>query len=137
MIRAAIDAKQCNMPMILAVTVLTSLAENELKSIGIKDPLERHVVTLAKLARDNGADGIVASSHEIIRLRAELGKECVLVVPGIRPNWAATNDQKRTMTPAEAVAAGADFLVIGRPITQAKVPAKAATRIAAEIEAIN
>ena len=137
MIRAATDAKQGKMPIILAVTVLTSLAENELRSIGITDPLEQQVITLAKLARHNGADGIVASSHEVTRLRAELGKECVLVVPGIRPNWASTNDQKRTMTPAEAVAAGADFLVIGRPITQAKAPAKAATKIVAEIEAIS
>ncbi len=133
MIRAAANAKQGKMPMILAVTVLTSLGEHELESIGIHDSLEQQVINLAKLARVNGADGIVASSHEIPRLRAELGKECSLVVPGIRPSWAATNDQKRTMTPAQAVTAGADFLVIGRPITQAKVPAEAAIRIAEEI----
>ncbi len=134
MIRAAAEARISDKPIILAVTVLTSLGEDDLRAVGQSGPVADQVLRLAKMARENGADGIVASPQEVARLRSALGAECALVVPGIRPAWAATGDQKRIMTPADAVAAGADYLVIGRPITQADNPADAAARIAAEIE---
>ena len=88
---------------------------------------------LAGLARDCGADGAVCSAREIADIREVCGPQFTLVVPGIRPAWAATDDQKRVMEPAEALGAGADYLVIGRPITRADDPAAAAQRIAAEI----
>lgn len=134
MVKAAAEARNGKLPKILAVTVLTSLSAEDLAAVGQAGPVADQVLRLAKMARESGADGIVASPHEVARLRAELGPDCTLVVPGIRPAWAATGDQKRIMTPADAVAAGADYLVIGRPITQADDPAAAAARIAAEIE---
>ncbi len=88
---------------------------------------------LGRLAFGSGADGLVASPLEVAGLRAALGPDCVLVVPGVRPGWAGADDQKRVMTPGEAVASGADYLVIGRPITRADDPAGAAKRIAEEI----
>lgn len=136
MIRAAADAREGeNRPLIMAVTVLTSLGEADLDAVGQKGPVADQVARLGSLARQNGADGLVASPHEVARLRDELGPDCTLVVPGVRPAWASTDDQKRVMTPGEAVAAGADYLVIGRPITQADDPADAARRIAEDIEA--
>lgn len=136
MLRAAVEAaaaKGENRPQILAVTVLTSMDDSDLDAVGQRGPAAEQVVRLATLARDCGVDGIVCSPKEIAALRAALGPDIGLVVPGIRPEWAAAGDQKRVMTPAEAVAAGADTLVIGRPITQADDPVDAARRIAAEI----
>lgn len=119
---------------LLAVTVLTSLDASDLRAIGqgADDPTHQ-VVRLARLAQDNGIDGCICSPAEIPALRAALGKDFILMVPGIRPAWAAANDQKRVMTPREAMDAGATHLVIGRPITQADDPAQAARRIAAEL----
>lgn len=137
MLRAAVDAasaKGDSRPQILAVTVLTSLDDADLEAVGQRGPAAEQVLRLATLARDCGVDGIVCSPKEIPPLRAALGPDIALVVPGIRPDWAAAGDQKRVMTPAEAVAAGADYLVVGRPITQADDPIDAARRIAAEIE---
>ncbi|WP_114392119.1 orotidine-5'-phosphate decarboxylase [Oleisolibacter albus] len=120
---------------ILAVTVLTSLGDEDLAAVGQAAPAAAQVRRLALLARDSGVDGIVCSPAEVAALRPELGPDVALMVPGIRPAWAAANDQKRVMTPRQAVEAGADHLVIGRPITGDADPAAAAARIAAELGA--
>jgi orotidine-5'-phosphate decarboxylase len=120
-------------PKLIAVTVLTSLDGSDLAAVGQPDnPLDQ-VRRLAALARDCGLDGVVCSPQEIAPLRRDLGPGFLLVTPGIRPDWAAAGDQKRIMVPAEAIRAGADYLVIGRPITGAADPADAARRIADEI----
>lgn len=120
-------------PRLLAVTVLTSLGADDLDAVGQAVPVAAQVERLARLAVGCGIDGLVCSPAEVAGLRAALGPGPVLMVPGIRPAWAAANDQKRVMTPADAIAAGADHLVIGRPITGAAVPADAARRIAEEL----
>jgi len=120
-------------PKLLAVTVLTSLDQNDLSAVGQGQNASDQVVRLAKLAKESGMDGIVCSPEEIIVLRQALGKDFILMVPGIRPEWAATNDQKRIMTPRHACEAGASYLVIGRPITMADSPAQAARRIAQDL----
>lgn len=122
-------------PRIVAVTVLTSLAEADMDAIGQRGPIADQARRLAVLAKSCGLDGVVCSPHEIAALRAECGDSFLLVVPGIRPTWAAAGDQKRVMTPAEAARLGADYLVIGRPITAADDPAAAARCIAAEVVA--
>ncbi len=122
-------------PRLVGVTVLTSLAEADMSAIGQLGPIADQARRLAALAKSCGLDGVVCSPHEITALRAECGAEFLLVVPGIRPAWAVAGDQKRIMTPAEAVRLGADYLVIGRPITAADDPAAAARRIAAEVVA--
>jgi len=122
-------------PRVLAVTVLTSLDDGDLSALGHTGAVAQQVGRLAGLAREAGADGIVCSPHEVRTLRAVGGPNFLLVVPGVRPKWAAADDQKRVMTPAEAVAAGANYLVIGRPITRATDPADAARSIAAELAA--
>jgi orotidine-5'-phosphate decarboxylase len=121
-------------PQLLGVTVLTSLSEDDLGEVGQSGPLTDQVVRLARLARSCGLDGVVCSPREIAVLRAACGPGFVLMVAGIRPPWAAAGDQKRTMTPSEALAAGADYLVIGRPVTEAPDAAAAARRIVEEIE---
>lgn len=136
MVRAAVAARgDAAAPKIVAVTVLTSLSEDDLETIGQKGPVGAQALRLGRLAREAGADALVASPHEVALLRRELGRDCLLVVPGVRPAAAAADDQKRVMTPAEAVRAGADYLVIGRPITRAGDPADAARGIADEIAA--
>ncbi|UCH74234.1 MAG: orotidine-5'-phosphate decarboxylase [Rhodospirillales bacterium] len=122
-------------PLLVAVTVLTSLDEADLVATGQAGPVAEQVVRLANLARDCGLDGAVCSPQEIGPVREACGPDFTLVVPGIRPAGAVPSDQKRTMTPAEALAAGADWLVIGRPITGNPDPAAAASRIAAELAA--
>ena len=120
-------------PLVLAVTVLTSLWSGDLAATGIESSAAAQVLRLARLAESCGLDGVVCSAREATDLRREFGQDFKLVVPGIRPDWAQTDDQKRTQTPAEAVASGADYLVIGRPITGAADPADAARRIAEEL----
>ena len=120
-------------PKLLAVTVLTSLSAEALAETGIADSPAGQVRRLASLALRAGADGIVCSPQEVAMLRAEFGPAPLLVVPGIRPEGAAQGDQARTLTPREAMAAGADWLVIGRPITAAPDPASAAAAIAADL----
>ena len=120
-------------PLLLAVTVLTSLDGEALAATGVGGALADQVRRLAALAQDAGVDGVVCSPHEAAALRAQCGPDFKLMVPGIRPHWAAADDQKRILTPAQAVAAGADYLVIGRPITAAADPAAAARRIADEL----
>jgi orotidine-5'-phosphate decarboxylase len=120
---------------LIGVTVLTSLDDVDLRRVGQSVPARDQVLRLAELAKESDLDGVVCSPQEIAPLRERLGNDFLLVTPGIRPEWAATGDQKRIMTPAEAVRAGADYLVIGRPITADQDPAGAAGRIAAEIDA--
>ena len=118
---------------VLAVTVLTSIDQPALEAVGFRGSVLEQVERLAALARAAAVDGLVCSPLEVEPLRAALGAEVTLVVPGIRPSWAEAGDQKRVMSPAEARAHGADYLVIGRPITAAADPAQAARRIAEEL----
>lgn len=122
-------------PLLLAVTVLTSLEGPDLDAIGLSGPAEAAVLRLARLALAAGADGLVCSPREVAALRAEFGPAPVLVVPGIRPEGSPADDQRRTMTPAAAVSAGADWLVIGRPITRAPDPLAACRAIATSLAA--
>lgn len=122
-------------PRLLAVTVLTSLDEADLAAQGIAGSAADQVLRLAGIAQQAGCDGVVSSPREVAALRRACGEGFDIVVPGIRPSWAAAGDQKRITTPAQAVQAGADALVIGRPITAAPDPAAAAARIREEIEA--
>jgi orotidine-5'-phosphate decarboxylase len=128
MIRAATAARANDM-VLLGVTVLTSATEETLREIGIQDKVDDQVLRLAKLGFEAGIDGVVASSREINRLRREFGDKVKIVVPGIRPSWSEPGDQRRTMTPCEALQAGADYLVIGRPITAHPNPTEAVARI--------
>jgi orotidine-5'-phosphate decarboxylase len=120
-------------PKLLGVTVLTSLDKADLAAIGVVAGPGPQAVRLAALARASGLDGVICSPLEIELLRKECGKEFVLMVPGIRPAGTAQGDQKRVMTPREAIALGANHLVIGRPITEADEPARAAQAIAREL----
>jgi orotidine-5'-phosphate decarboxylase len=116
-------------PLLLGVTVLTSLKDRELQEVGCASAVGEQVLRLAGLAVSAGLDGIVCSPHEIEIIRREFGREFLIVTPGIRPAWAAAQDQKRIMTPAEALGLGADYLVIGRPVTAAPSPMEAFRRI--------
>ena len=120
-------------PRLLAVTVLTSLDAASLRALGAGDDPSAQVLRLAGIALDAGADGLVCSPHEIVALRARFGAGPLLVVPGIRPAGAERGDQARVTTPGAALAAGADWLVVGRPITAAPDPAAAAASIASEM----
>jgi len=119
---------------VIAVTILTSMDENALKKSGINVNIEDEVIKLAALARAAGLDGVVASAKEAAAIRKKLGKDFLIVVPGIRPASAASDDQKRVATPQEAVSAGADYIVVGRPITAAADQAKAAKAILKELQ---
>jgi orotidine-5'-phosphate decarboxylase len=132
MIRAATSARANNM-LLLGVTVLTSSTEGTLREIGIQDRLDDQVLRLAKLGVEAGIDGVVASPREIKALRREFGDKIKIVVPGIRPSGAEVYDQKRTMTPRDALEAGADYLVIGRPITAHPQPTEAVATILQEL----
>jgi orotidine-5'-phosphate decarboxylase len=131
--RKAADEAGANRPLLLAVTVLTSLDASALAETGVAGGTTQHVLRLARLAMSAGADGLVCSPREVAVLRQSFGDGPALVVPGIRPEGADRGDQARVMTPAEAVAAGADWIVVGRPITGAADPSKAAGEIAASI----
>ncbi len=124
-----------NKPLILGVTLLTSINQEILeKEVGIKKRLKEQVVHLAKLAKAAGLDGVVASSWEIKEIRKTCGEDFVILTPGIRPAGKSCDDQKRVMTPREAIKLGADFLVIGRPIRNASNPVEAAKEILREME---
>jgi len=138
MMRAAAQAAEeagNERPLVLGITVLTSMDESDLQGVGVDSAVPDQVLRLATLAQYSGLDGVVCSAREVEDLREHLGKDFKLIVPGIRPKWAASDDQKRIVTPAVAVAIGADYLVIGRPITGAADPVEAADKIAAEIAA--
>lgn len=120
-------------PRLLAVTILTSSTALTLRQVGIDHSVQDMVVRLARLAKESGMDGVVASPLEIGLIREACGPDFLIVTPGVRPSFAAADDQKRIMTPAEAVSSGADYLVIGRPIAKAADPVQAAEYIAAEI----
>jgi orotidine-5'-phosphate decarboxylase len=121
---------------VLAVTILTSSTEETLRGIGIDHSVPEMVVRLAKLAKQAGIDGVVASPQEVGLIREACGPDFLIVTPGVRPVFAAADDQKRIMTPGEAVAQGADYLVIGRPISAAADPQAAAGLIVEEIMAV-
>ncbi len=122
-------------PKVVAVTVLTSLDDGILADLGIPQPAEEIVVRWAKLAKRCGLDGVVASAREAARIRAACGQGFLIVTPGIRPGWHGSDDQRRTVTPADAIRQGSDILVIGRPVTRAAEPGAAARRIVEEMAA--
>lgn len=121
-------------PKILAVTVLTSLSRDDLQRVGVRSGVESQVVRLASLAHEAGMDGVVASPHEVGPIRKACGRGFLIVTPGVRPRQAEWGDQKRVMTPGEAIRNGADYLVVGRPILDAPDPAAAARDIVADME---
>lgn len=133
MMRAAAEVRGDRRTKLLGVTVLTSLDEGDLAATGQTGPIAAQARRLALLAQTAGLDGVVCSPQEVAMLRAACGPEFLLVVPGIRPSGASVGDQKRVQTPRDAVAAGANYLVIGRPITGASDPGKAARAILGEI----
>jgi orotidine-5'-phosphate decarboxylase len=134
MLAAAAEAASVpGAPKLLAVTVLTSMDANELAGVGVTASPAEQVLRLAKLAKTAGIDGMVCSAEEVSTLRTEMGPQTMLVIPGIRPAGAATEDQRRIATPASAITRGASMLVVGRPITRATDPAAAARAILDEI----
>jgi orotidine-5'-phosphate decarboxylase len=132
MVRAATAARANNV-LLLGVTVLTSATEQTLREIGVAGNVDDQVLRLARLGVKAGIDGVVASPHEIKKLRAEFGDKIKIAVQGIRPTWAEPGDQKRFMTPREALEAGADYIGIGRPITAHPQPSEAVRKILEEI----
>ena len=136
MLRAAAQAaaESSARPLVLAVTVLTSMADEDLREIGIAGTAQDQVIRLAKLAQKAGIGGLVASPSELKALRQTLGQEMKIVTPGVRPVGSDKGDQARVATPAEAIANGADYIVVGRPITAAADPAAAAKAILEEIQ---
>ena len=135
MLKAAAEAaaQSASKPMVLAVTVLTSLSDADLAEIGFQGNVMTQVLTLGSLARTAGCGGLVASALEARELRRELGDDFAIVTPGVRPAGTAAGDQARVLTPKEAIAAGATYLVVGRPILEAADPAQAAAAIVSEI----
>lgn len=122
--------------LVLAVTVLTSLNQHILETeLGVQRPLEDQVVRLARLAQAAGLDGVVASPHEIAAIRRACGPDFVILTPGIRPAGSEAGDQKRILTPGQAMAAGADYIVVGRPVVQAKDPLEVVRSIQQDMEA--
>ena len=132
MLQAAVDAARAGL-MILAVTVLTSMDEHDLENVGVRGKVVDSVIRLATIALANGCHGVVASAREASTLRAELGDQFVIVTPGVRPAGSGHGDQVRVVTPAEAVASGASYIVVGRPITEAPDPAAEARAILGQI----
>jgi len=144
MARDASKLPKTQRPKLLGVTILTSMDNAAMRKVGIAGPASRRVVTLARLARKAGMDGVVASPQEIRAIRRACGKDFLIVVPGVRPDVAGssgreskgkTDDQARVATPREAIRDGADYLVVGRPITAAPDPEAAARAILDEIDA--
>ena len=131
---AMLEAARSDRTLILAVTVLTSLGEGDLRSIGMEGGATSSAVRLARLAQSSGIRGVVASPLEIAAIREACGDEMTIVTPGIRPEGSDAGDQRRTLTPADAMRAGADYIVVGRPITGATNRRDAARRIVAQME---
>lgn len=136
MMEAAVKALEpygAKRPLLTAVTVLTSMDEEQLRAVGITCPLEEQVLRLATLTRDCGLDGVVCSAREAAMLRQHLGQDFKLVTPGIRPRNAEVGDQIRVVTPADAIKLGSSYLVMGRPITKALDPIAALKAVNAEL----
>lgn len=143
MMRAAVEAAEdraaelgTSVPHVFAVTILTSIAVQDLNELGLQGGPGENAIRLAALARDAGCSGVVCSAHEVADLKGFFGEDFLTLVPGIRPVGSAHADQKRVMTPGEAAKAGADYLVVGRPITEAHDPLAAATEILREMRAV-
>jgi orotidine-5'-phosphate decarboxylase len=134
-LEAAVRGRGDSALKLLGVTVLTNLSASDLVQQGIDHPLEEVVLHRAKLAKETGFDGVIASGHEAASIRKTTGADFVIVTPGVRPQGAPAQDQARAVTPAKAIAAGADYLVVGRPITRADNPRTVAEAIVAEIAA--
>ena len=132
MLDAAVKAKRAGLSL-LGVTVLTSATRETLRQVGITSPVRDQVLRLAELGREAGVDGLITSPEEVAALREKLGNEMLLVTPGIRPAWGTADDQKRFATPRQAISAGADYLVVGRPVTRAPDPRAAVEKIVEEI----
>lgn len=132
-VRTVCRAEQLTRPTLLAVTVLTSLGRDDLKQVGVRAGPAAQVVRLARLAQQVGIDGLVASPQEIAAIRRACGDKLTLVIPGVRPQGSTTDDQKRILTPRQAVRAGANYLVVGRPIRDATDPRQAARDIVADM----
>lgn len=130
---AEADKEGVEKPLLLAVTVLTSLKSDQLREIGMTDDTFLQVLRLAKLSKEAGVGGVVCSPQEIEIVKKETGRDLLVVAPGIRPLWAAAHDQKRIMTPSLAIQKGADYLVIGRPITESPSPQEAFLKILSEL----
>src|SRR5262249_54671811 len=133
MLAAAVSAAQGSSLRVLAVTVLTSMDEHDLRESGVEDDLCDQVVRIASLALNAGCAGVVSSAREVEMLREKFGDEFLAVTPGVRPAGSAHGDQARVVTPAEAISAGASHIVVGRPITAAQDPARAAHEIVDQI----
>ena len=134
LVRETANKLKLRCPRMLGVTILTSMDKDSLKQVGIAQDLEKEVISLAGLAKEASLDGVVASPREIKLIRQKISKDFLIVTPGVRPAGSRTMDQKRTMTPKEAIQQGADFIVVGRPITQAKDPLKVTGTILKEIK---
>lgn len=126
--REAVDSCE-RPPLLIAVTVLTSMSQQQLSGMGVSNALDEQVTLLASMASRCGLDGVVCSAREASMLKSSLGDKFITVTPGIRPAGASLGDQHRVMTPAKAIQSGSDYLVVGRPITQAENPAQAVTDI--------
>ena len=133
MLEAAV-AKAPNEMLLLGVTVLTSSDEATLRETGVEATVEEQALRLAAIAAASGVRGLIASPHEVVTLRRCVGRETTIITPGVRPGWAAVDDQKRFTTPREALQNGADYLVIGRPVTAHPDPREAVRKIVAELE---
>src|SRR3989338_1507497 len=131
MMRKAAEAAKgkAEKPKILGVTVLTSMDQKAINEVGIEKSIEEEVLNLATMARDAGLDGVVASPQETSAIRKKLGKDFIIVTPGVRPEWAARGDQRRVATPSSAIKAGADYIVVGRPIIESGNPVEAARKV--------
>lgn len=136
MLRAASETAGSNGPLVLAVTVLTSLDDEELVKLGVRGNVVDQVLRMGALALSNGCGGVVASALEAKALRDELGKDFAIVTPGVRPAGSGHGDQARVVTPGEAIAAGATYVVVGRPITEAPDPAEEARNIVGQLLAV-
>ena len=135
MMEAALNAlaSRAHRPLLIAVTVLTSMSANDLSEVGVNLAPADFALQLASLAKDSGLDGIVCSAQEAVAMKKSLGRDFLLVTPGIRPAGSLADDQRRIMTPLDAISAGSDYLVIGRPITQSDDPLSILRTINSEI----
>ncbi|KTD34239.1 orotidine 5'-phosphate decarboxylase [Legionella moravica] len=131
--RQALEGYGNERPLLIAVTILTSHVEHELRDVGINNQLANEVLMLAQLARNAGLDGVVSSAHEVRTIKHQCGDDFITVTPGIRLSNDSNDDQSRIMTPKQAASEGTDYLVIGRPITQAPNPAEIINKILSDI----